>query len=116
MQITKLNNYHFLIGREIRTRRKMIGLTQEKLAERTGLSTVYIGRVERGQDTITVSNLILVCDALNTTIYSLFKQIDHPQDTERDRLTLSMERNSISLDEKELNFINKLILFMNSIK
>lgn len=49
MQTTCRNNYSFLIGKEIRERRKTIGMTQMELAEKSSLSTVYIGRVERGQ-------------------------------------------------------------------
>ena len=36
-------------GRRVRARREQLGLSQEKLAERTTLHWSYIGQVERGQ-------------------------------------------------------------------
>ena len=38
------------IGERIRTIRKLKGLTQEQLAEKTGLQDSYIGGVERGEE------------------------------------------------------------------
>ena len=35
-------------GEEVRRRREALGMTLEELAERTTLSTIYLGEVERG--------------------------------------------------------------------
>jgi len=48
-------------GRRVRARREQLGLSQEKLAERTTLHWSYIGQVERGQ-----RNLSLHAHALDT--------------------------------------------------
>ena len=38
-----------MIGSNIQSRRRAIGLTQEQLAERSGVSRVTINRIERGK-------------------------------------------------------------------
>jgi transcriptional regulator with XRE-family HTH domain len=46
-----------LIGEAIRRHRKAAGLTQERLAEKADLHPVYLGEVERGEQTATVEAL-----------------------------------------------------------
>jgi len=51
-----------LLGEAVRARRKEAGLSQEKLAEKAGLSTVFISRIERGVESPTVANLCKIGD------------------------------------------------------
>jgi transcriptional regulator with XRE-family HTH domain len=53
-----------LLGDAVRVRRKELGLSQEKLAEKADLSTVFISRVERGIESPTVDNLLRIARAL----------------------------------------------------
>ena len=47
--------------------RKKIGLTQKQLAERIGVSQVYISKLEHGNiDGLTIRNLKKISNALNT--------------------------------------------------
>ena len=55
------------IGGRIKARRKQMGSTQERLAERLGVSVGYISQVERGVtkislDTLSEISVILDCD------------------------------------------------------
>lgn len=59
------------IGENIRIARKQMGLTQEKLAEMTGLSTMSIRRYERGERIITAATLKKIAQALDTTVDEL---------------------------------------------
>lgn len=43
------------IGRNIRSARKSAGFTQQKAAERLGISTLHYGRLERGERAISLS-------------------------------------------------------------
>lgn len=53
-------------GRRVRARRQQLGLSQEKLAERTVLHWTYIGQVERGQRNVSLHNILRIAEALNT--------------------------------------------------
>lgn len=45
-------------GENVRTARKARGWTQEDLAQRTGLATVQVSRIERGQREIRLTTLL----------------------------------------------------------
>lgn len=53
------------IGERICQRRREIGLTQEKLAEKMDVSVQMISNLERGNKAIRIDNLIKLCDILN---------------------------------------------------
>jgi transcriptional regulator with XRE-family HTH domain len=52
-------------GRSIADRRRAAGLTQERLAERTGLHPHTIGEIERGLEDPTVSTVLILYEALD---------------------------------------------------
>ena len=52
------------MGEAVRATRKEAGFSQEKLAERAGLSTVFISRIERGVESPSVDNLVKIAKAL----------------------------------------------------
>ena len=51
-------------GARVRSRRHELGLTQEQLAERTGLHWTYIGQVERGQRNLSLRNILRLATGL----------------------------------------------------
>ncbi len=60
-----------LLGEAVRTTRKEAGFSQEKLAEKAGLSTVFISRIERGVESPTVDNLVKIAKALGVRVWDL---------------------------------------------
>ena len=56
------------IGARVKELRKIKNLTQEQLAEKAGVSTKYIGDVERGKANITLDYIINLSKALNLEI------------------------------------------------
>jgi transcriptional regulator with XRE-family HTH domain len=60
-----------LLGDAIRTVRTAANLSQEKLAEKAGLSTVFISRVERGKESPSVDSLVKIARALSVTVRDL---------------------------------------------
>lgn len=61
-----------ILGETIRTYRKRAGLSQEKLAEKADLSTVFISNVECAKNTISVDALARIAKALGVPIRDLF--------------------------------------------
>lgn len=59
------------IGKKIRELRKIQGITQEGLAEITGLSTMSIRRYEAGQRMINEKNLLRIASALGVQIWDI---------------------------------------------
>jgi len=67
-----MNNLYIQIGRKIRETRKELELTQENIAERTGLDWSFIGQIERGTNTPSIRTLGKIAEALNLEITDLF--------------------------------------------
>jgi len=59
-------------GTAIRTRRKLLGISQEELAGRAGLHRTYVADIERGARNLSLANIEKLARALGTTIPILF--------------------------------------------
>lgn len=60
-----------IIGRNIARYRETAGLTQATLAEKIGISTAFVSRVERGQKRMKVETLYATAKALNVSVGAL---------------------------------------------
>lgn len=60
-----------LLGEAIRTHRKEAEFSQERLAEKADLSTVFISRVERGKESPSVDSLVKIARALGVRVRDL---------------------------------------------
>lgn len=67
--------YRRVVGETIRTHRKRVGLTQEKLAEKADLHHNFIGEVERGNMEISVGSLMKIAKALGVRVRDLVSDI-----------------------------------------
>ncbi|UFU00172.1 helix-turn-helix transcriptional regulator [Radiobacillus kanasensis] len=63
-------------GRTIRDYRRKKNISQEKLAELSGLHRTYISEVERGERNISLLNIVKIAVALEINVYELFLFID----------------------------------------
>ena len=57
-----------MIGARMRTRRRLLGLSQADLAERLGVSFQQVQKYERGANRVAASTLLTAAQTLNTTI------------------------------------------------
>lgn len=55
------------LGKRIKEARKLAKLTQEKLAEKINISTVYLGEIERGNKMPSIPVFIAIAEALNVS-------------------------------------------------
>jgi XRE family transcriptional regulator, regulator of sulfur utilization len=67
--------YRQVLGEAIRLRRKQLGFSQEKLAEKAELHPVYVSAVERGVKTISVDALMRIAKALKVRVRDLVSDI-----------------------------------------
>lgn len=70
------------IGERIKYFRVKKGLSQEKLALISGLNPAFIGHLERGLKSPTITTLDKIIEALNVTYAEFFSDIDYKKSTE----------------------------------
>jgi transcriptional regulator with XRE-family HTH domain len=64
-----------ILGESVRSKRTGCGFSQEKLAEKAGLSTVFISRIERGIESPSVDSLVKVARALGVRARDLLEDV-----------------------------------------
>jgi transcriptional regulator with XRE-family HTH domain len=69
------SDYRVILGTAIREERKRAGLSQEKLAEKAELHPNYMGRVERGEEHVSLAALRRIARALKVRVAELVKDI-----------------------------------------
>ncbi len=82
------------IGQEIRTLRRLRGMTMKDLAERTGKTIGFISQIERGLSRASLTTLQDLSDALDVPLAWLFRAGDEDDDGEsaEKRYVLRKER------------------------
>jgi transcriptional regulator with XRE-family HTH domain len=63
-------------AQEMRRHRLEQGLSQESLAEKTGLHRTYIGSVERGERNICIDNMQRIAEALGVELVALLTRTE----------------------------------------
>lgn len=68
------------VGARIRTRRKILGVSQEKLAEALGLTFQQVQKYERGANRVSASKLYEIAAALQTQVAYFFEGLADPSE------------------------------------
>ena len=66
-----IQKHRRLLGEAVRSKRRQAELSQERLAEKADLSTVFISRIERGKESPSVDNLVKIAKALGVRVRDL---------------------------------------------
>ena len=82
------------LGKKIRQIRRQQSLTQEQLAELTGISASFLGHIERGTRIASIDTLVDLCNTLHVSPdYLLSASLDQahytPEFSPKDRAKLS---------------------------
>jgi transcriptional regulator with XRE-family HTH domain len=67
-------------GRRVRERRHELGLSQEALADVSGLHWTFIGQVERGQRNVSLHNIVRIAASLTVDPGRLMTALPVPGD------------------------------------
>jgi transcriptional regulator with XRE-family HTH domain len=63
------------VGKRIRTIRVKKGITQDRLAELTGLNRVHLYRLENGLQSMTLNTLKIIADTLEVRVRDLIDKL-----------------------------------------
>jgi transcriptional regulator with XRE-family HTH domain len=69
------------VGKQIRHRRWMVGMTQQQLAEMVGIKFQQIQKYETGMNRVSASRLWEISQALDVQISLFFEGLDESADT-----------------------------------
>lgn len=94
-----------LLGSNIQKRRKAVGISQDELAEKAGISINFLSKLERNKSTrVSSDTLYLIAKALNSSMESLVNNMPDPekQSTGPKQIELNNLLNSYPLNEREM--------------
>ncbi|MCL2194098.1 MAG: helix-turn-helix transcriptional regulator [Treponema sp.] len=110
-------NIRDILARNIKENRRKNGLSQEKLAERAGISTPFVAMIEVSRQFPTPDVLDKIAGALNIKTWQLFAVLPTPEDV-MERLHMSIVKDieqvvseavktAIANEMQKLNFESK---------
>jgi transcriptional regulator with XRE-family HTH domain len=93
------------VGARIRQRRWLLGITQQDLAERLGVSFQQVQKYESGANRVSASRLWMVAGLLNVPVEFFFEGLDaegmdadpRPSAPDEDAADLPLDRDSLAL-------------------
>ena len=72
------------VGKRVRQRRWMVGMTQQQLAEKVGIKFQQIQKYETGMNRVSASRLWDISDSLGVPISFFFEGLNNKKDPEND--------------------------------
>jgi len=97
------------VGKRIRHRRWMVGMTQQQLADRVGIKFQQIQKYETGMNRVSASRLWEIADALEVSIAFFFEGLDNAHEAQAaiegdmlaDKEALELVRSYYSIPEAQ---------------
>lgn len=93
------------IGNRIRQGREALGLTRDQLAELLGISSYYLGQLERGERQMSLPVLVKISEKLHVSLDYLILGKDSNQSNNATEIEALLKKCS----KKELELVKKLI-------
>jgi len=73
------------VGKRVRHRRWLVGMTQQQLAERVGIKFQQIQKYETGANRISASRLWDIAEALEVPVSFFFEGLEEPERSDSDK-------------------------------
>jgi transcriptional regulator with XRE-family HTH domain len=64
------------LGASVRQRRERLGISQEVFANKCGVHRTYVGKVERGEQNVSMSSLSRIAKGLGIRIWELIREAE----------------------------------------
>ena len=87
------------LGVRVRQQRVLNRLTQEQLAEKTGVSSSFIGHIERGEKKASVETVVALCNAMDIS----------PSVLLQDSLSDAVMRSQLSFNQENQDLMEGLM-------
>ena len=87
------------LGMRVRQQRTLRDMTQGELAEKVGVSTSFIGHIERGEKKASVETIVALCNAMEVSPSALLQ----------DSLSNAVMQSQLSFDEDSRELMNGLM-------
>ncbi len=99
------------VGSRIRYFRLRNGLSQEKLALAAGINPAFLGHLERGLKSPTMTTLDKIVEALNISYSEFFSEETNENDTESGKFYIDIINNCVKrLSEEQLKTVADIML------
>lgn len=102
----KMNTRKLLLGARIKELRKRVGLSQDQLAEKVGIESKYLSRIEVGKRHPSLDALERIADSLQVEMKDLFDFLHHDNDVTN---LLGIEKALAGASVEEMRLVYKLI-------
>ncbi|MEK6790686.1 MAG: helix-turn-helix transcriptional regulator [Deltaproteobacteria bacterium] len=103
------------LGQRIRELRKIAGLTQEALDEKTGLNYKYIGELERGRVNVSIGSLVKIAEALGVRVGDFFTKEKIPEQKAAEKVYGKEKNPLLKFSKKDLKTIRKAFRLIDKI-
>lgn len=87
-----------MVGEKIKYRRVELGLTQDELCKKAGISKSFLSEIENGKKSISAETLLNIAEALNVSLDFLMKGISH---TIKQTANIEIPQKLVELASKE---------------
>lgn len=98
------------LGKRIRQERKKSNLTQEQLAELVNVSATYIGFIERGERTLSLSTLVHIANVLGVSVDYLLCDSVTPEASSQELLLLKLFSSATPKERETILELVKVLL------
>jgi transcriptional regulator with XRE-family HTH domain len=106
MEGLKMSAQKMLLGARIKELRKRVGLSQDQLAEKVGIESKYLSRIEVGKRYPSLDALERIADSLQVEMKELFDFAHHDSEATSPQ---GIENALLGASEEELRLVFKLV-------